>query len=205
MSTQQKNQTSNRLEEQFDISDEHLESAYRDFITEKPKQKADKGLVNFATVSGGIMLVLALFAFLQHLGINIGPDISLMMHVMPLVGGLLVLIMGLGWFKRRKKKRKAKKEEIPEFKYANTRKKQKDQSIGFDAYGYKEKRKLMRSRTNKRIFGVCGGIAEYFGLDPTIVRVLFALSVVFWGSTLIVYFILAIAMKKEPALTEKLA
>jgi phage shock protein C len=203
MMEKQKKQTASKLEEQFNISDEHLESAYRDFVTEKPKQKADKSLVNFATVSGGIMLVLAMFAILQNLGLNIGPDISLMMHVMPLVGGLLVLILGLGWFKRRKKKRKTKKDEIPEFKYAKSKKKAADDAIGFDSYAFREKRKLMRSRTNKRIFGVCGGIADYFGLDPTIVRVLFALSVVFWGSTVIVYFILAIAMKKEPGLSDK--
>jgi phage shock protein PspC (stress-responsive transcriptional regulator) len=37
-------------------------------------------------------------------------------------------------------------------------------------------RPLTRSRTNRRIAGVCGGIAEYFGVDPTLVRVAFVIG-----------------------------
>ena len=37
-----------------------------------------------------------------------------------------------------------------------------------------ESRKLYRSRSNRIIFGVCAGLAEFFGIDPTIVRLLFA-------------------------------
>lgn len=38
-----------------------------------------------------------------------------------------------------------------------------------------EPKKLYRSRSNRMICGVCGGIAEYFNLDPSIVRLLFVL------------------------------
>ena len=38
-----------------------------------------------------------------------------------------------------------------------------------------EKKKLYRSRFNKKICGVCGGIAEYFGIDPTVVRVIWVI------------------------------
>lgn len=38
-----------------------------------------------------------------------------------------------------------------------------------------EKKKLTRSKENKKIAGVCGGLAEYFNLDPTLVRVIYAL------------------------------
>ena len=34
-------------------------------------------------------------------------------------------------------------------------------------------KKLYRSKTNKKIAGVCGGLAEFFNIDPTIVRVIF--------------------------------
>jgi phage shock protein C len=40
-------------------------------------------------------------------------------------------------------------------------------------------RKLMRSRTHKVIAGVCGGIAEYLDIDPTVVRVLYVAASVF--------------------------
>jgi phage shock protein PspC (stress-responsive transcriptional regulator) len=48
-------------------------------------------------------------------------------------------------------------------------------------------------RQNKKVFGVCAGIAAYFGLDVTLVRVLFALGTIFgFGSLVLVY--LAIAL-----------
>ena len=52
---------------------------------------------------------------------------------------------------------------------------------------------LTRSRNNKMIAGVCGGIAEYFGWDPTLVRVGYVLaSLLFAGLPgLLVYIILA--------------
>jgi phage shock protein C len=42
-------------------------------------------------------------------------------------------------------------------------------------------RKLYRSKTNKIFGGVCGGLAEYFNIDPTILRVLFVLFIIFTG------------------------
>ncbi len=48
-------------------------------------------------------------------------------------------------------------------------------------------KKLQRSRRDHVIAGVCGGIAEYFGLDSTIVRVVFAILIVLWGSGILLY------------------
>ncbi len=50
---------------------------------------------------------------------------------------------------------------------------------------------------NKKIAGVCGGIAEYFNIDPTIVRVLWVLAVVFAGFGLLAYLILWILMPNK--------
>ena len=59
-------------------------------------------------------------------------------------------------------------------------------------------KKLYRSMTNKMLCGVCGGIAEYFNIDPTIVRLLAVLSVFFGaGAGLLVYFIAAIIIPVE--------
>lgn len=52
-------------------------------------------------------------------------------------------------------------------------------------------------RKNKKIFGVCGGLADYFGLDPTLIRVLFIASVLILGTGVLLYLILAIAMPEE--------
>lgn len=42
-----------------------------------------------------------------------------------------------------------------------------------------ETKKLYRSRSDSMISGVCGGLAEYFGLDPTVVRLLYVLLSLF--------------------------
>jgi phage shock protein C len=61
-----------------------------------------------------------------------------------------------------------------------------------------EPRKLVRSRTDKLIFGVCSGIGRYLGLDTTIVRFIFVLLGLFGGHGLLIYLILAIVMPPEP-------
>ena len=60
-------------------------------------------------------------------------------------------------------------------------------------------RRLKRSATDNKIAGVCGGIAEYFGIDSTIVRVLFAIFALSGGSGIILYIVLAIIMPKADA------
>lgn len=55
--------------------------------------------------------------------------------------------------------------------------------------------RLTKSDTDKIIFGVCGGLAEYMNMDGTVMRVLFILiSFLGIGSPLLVYIILAIVM-----------
>ena len=57
-----------------------------------------------------------------------------------------------------------------------------------------EKKKLCKSRKNKMIGGVCGGLAEYFNMDPTIVRIVAALLCLLKGAGLIVYIIACLVM-----------
>ena len=56
-------------------------------------------------------------------------------------------------------------------------------------------KKLSRSN-NKMIGGVCAGIADYLGLDPTIVRIVWVLMLFFAGFGILLYFILWIIMPK---------
>lgn len=58
--------------------------------------------------------------------------------------------------------------------------------------------KLYRSRDNHWIAGVCGGLAEFFGLSPKVVRIICALMIMVYGSGLIIYIILALFIPKEP-------
>ena len=58
-------------------------------------------------------------------------------------------------------------------------------------------RKIYLSNTNKKIGGVCGGLGEYFGIDPTIVRSLWVLAVFLEGIGLLAYFIAWIVMPRR--------
>ena len=58
-----------------------------------------------------------------------------------------------------------------------------------------EKKKLYRTEGNDaKLFGVCGGIAEYFNVDPTIVRVAFCILTIPAGTAIIAYIICAFCM-----------
>lgn len=60
------------------------------------------------------------------------------------------------------------------------------------------KKKLYLSETDKKIAGVCGGLAEYFGIDSTVVRILWVLLSIFFGSGIIAYLIAWLLIPKEP-------
>lgn len=60
-------------------------------------------------------------------------------------------------------------------------------------------KKLYLSSADKKIAGVCGGIAEYFGVDSTVVRLLWVLFTLAYGSGLIGYIICAFVIPKRPA------
>ena len=60
-----------------------------------------------------------------------------------------------------------------------------------------ETRRLYRSKKDRMISGVCGGLAEYFSVDSTLVRLVFLLLLIFGGSGFIIYFIMAIVVPEE--------
>ncbi|HTF24043.1 MAG TPA: PspC domain-containing protein [Candidatus Limnocylindria bacterium] len=57
----------------------------------------------------------------------------------------------------------------------------------------------MRSSTDKKIAGVCAGLADYFDLDPTIVRVVWLLAILFAGTGVLAYLVLWIVLPVAPA------
>ena len=59
-------------------------------------------------------------------------------------------------------------------------------------------KRLMRSSTDKKLGGVCAGLAQYFDMDTTLVRVLWLLVVLFGGTGILLYVILWIALPLAP-------
>lgn len=58
-------------------------------------------------------------------------------------------------------------------------------------------RKLCLSSRDKKLAGVCGGFAEYFGIDPTLVRIGYVALVLFGGAGILLYIICALVMPNE--------
>ncbi len=58
--------------------------------------------------------------------------------------------------------------------------------------------KLYRSMTDKRVAGVCGGLAKYFNVDPTLVRLAFVFLALAGGPGVLIYLIMWIVLPCEP-------
>ena len=60
------------------------------------------------------------------------------------------------------------------------------------------KKRLFKSKTDKKISGVCGGVAAYFDIDPTLVRLAWVAFTFLGGSGVLAYIVAAIVMPEEP-------
>lgn len=59
------------------------------------------------------------------------------------------------------------------------------------------KKVLCKKREDRKIAGVCAGIADYFDIDPTVVRIVWAALALVWGAGAVLYLIAAIVMPTE--------
>ncbi len=225
---------------EFDEFD--LNSTMQEFLKEEDKETG-KSIWNIATISGMVMLFLALTFALQTIGLPIGEFLTNLSDglvgtsALPLIGGALITLVGFGFLvgdrKRARKMKKAQKKaqkqnrksqtqsasfsdihggESTSFESSSSRlhndldsdstrsSSSEDSSfMDFDSYGYRHSRKLMRSRSDKKWTGVCGGLAKYFGISSTVVRFIFiAAFFMGYGTSLLIYFGLSLAMPKEP-------
>lgn len=59
-------------------------------------------------------------------------------------------------------------------------------------------KKLYRSRTDKKVAGVCAGLAKYLNIDVTLIRLIWALVVICGGAGLLAYLVCALVIPEEP-------
>lgn len=64
-------------------------------------------------------------------------------------------------------------------------------------------KQLFRSKTNRKIAGVCGGLGEFFDIDPVFFRAIFLVSAFFGGLGLIIYIVLWILMPESSSSVNK--
>lgn len=173
-----------------DVSDEELEDLYFDDDTE------ESSLFNLPTVTGLTLILAGTIYLLSELNVWTG---MLFADIVPWFVGIAVILLGFGLLTWRssgeeendstKTKKKAVEAETGEPKVVEEPKKS-------------DKKDLMRSRTDKKLLGVCGGIAEYLNLDSTLVRIAFVVGVIGSGGPFVLgYLILALVMPKEPPLS----
>lgn len=64
-------------------------------------------------------------------------------------------------------------------------------------------KKLLRSKTNRTVCGVCGGIGEYLNIDPTLVRLIWLLcSIASLGTGLLVYIVAALVIPEDNSIID---
>ena len=63
-------------------------------------------------------------------------------------------------------------------------------------------KKLYRSRTDKKVAGVCSGLAKFLNIDPTVVRLIWAIAIICAGVGLLAYLVCALLIPEEPGMIE---
>lgn len=209
------------LDSLMEFEDHELRDTMREFLEEE--KKANTNIWNFATIAGIAMFFVGMLYLIQMVGLGFGPDLSELVELMPLVGGVLVTLVGFGFLvgERSKSKNKQHKKSGPmnfDFGYdydededsefnldndlggsSSSKSKTKTDKYQFDSYALKQPKKLYKSRTDRKWSGVCGGLAKYFGISSTVIRLLFVITFFAGsGTSLLVYIALAIALDKEP-------
>jgi len=69
----------------------------------------------------------------------------------------------------------------------------------------KVNKRLYRSRKDRQMAGVCGGVADYLGIDPTLVRLVWVIFSIAGGPGLLLYIIMAAVVPEEPEFVQTTA
>jgi phage shock protein C len=180
-----------------DVTDDDIEA----FLEEQEGEKK-AGFWNLPTIAGLSIITVGVAYLLQQMGISAIPDVGTLVTALPWFAGALIILLGFGvlsWSPSRK--RKVRERRRAEARQAPSGKREKITVSRDD----KEKRRLTKSATNKKLAGVCGGLGEYFGVDPTLIRIAFVIATLMGGvfPAIPLYIVLAIIMsspeKKRPA------
>lgn len=200
------------MEKTLRISDKELHSTLDEFLQESEKKEEPK-IWNRLTITGIALLLISAaytgYSILGATGILSGsvPFIYTVMKIAPYAGGTLLGVVLLTNFKTRKTKRaeargdmqeKIKsRDKLDEFLYSSeeaTSEKSPVEKSSLNTY-----QKLYKSRSDKKLFGVCGGLANYLGMNSTVLRIIFIAALFLSANIfLLIYLALGIIIPKEP-------
>lgn len=201
-----------------EVTDEELEI----YLSELEEQE-ESDYWNFSTLAGLGLIVVGTLYLLEQVGLFEGIGISLLASMLPWFAGVLIILVGFGvlsWESssssrsRAARKRSRPRDENDQEKNDHDERAPHSASHESDdshsamspdiakaARNFVQavrrtltEKRLTKSR-DKKISGVCGGLAEYVGLDPTLMRIAWVAATVFgFGSSILLYVILMLVM-----------
>ncbi|MEM8599378.1 MAG: PspC domain-containing protein, partial [Bacteroidota bacterium] len=200
-----------------EVTDEEIEAfldeqAYEELAQKKP------GFWNLPTAAGISLIGLGTLYSLQQMGLPLWSGLGELMTVLPWLAGILIILLGFGllsWSPDRRRKKQKRAERRRKQQAARRRREQarREASSTNRRSSKRERReerreerraarsssrtartsgrrkKLMKTR-EKKILGVASGIARFFGVDPTLIRIAFVLATIFAFPTGIALYIL---------------
>lgn len=200
----------------INVSEKDLINSLNDFLDNDEKSEK-KSIWNIRTVMG-LVFVMISFSFIGNLigteilGFSGLPFLNTLINVTPYLAGAMLAVSCFGMLKSSKE---SVNQKVSEMRQYNRTRDNLDKFLYDDADDQKTKsgnrqkpsmssvlkdsNTLYRSRTDKQLFGVCGGIARRTGMSSTAVRLIFLAAMFLgYGSPLLLYIALAIVMPKEP-------
>ena len=120
---------------------------------------------NLPTLTGLSLILVGVIYLLQELGLWNGLDVSVLASMLPWLAGVFIILLGFGvlsWRPFRKKKPALKRRPEAPSEKAEEAAKPKEKA---------GKNRITKSATDKKIAGVCAGLAEYMNVDVTLVRI----------------------------------
>lgn len=176
-----------------DVSEEELEALYFD-----DDEAGESSMVNLPTLTGLSLIVAGIVYLLSELGVWAEPALGGLGAALPWLVGVLVILLGFGVLNWRPSSSDADSDQKKAVDAETGETKVVEEPISTS-----EKR-LTRSRTDKKLMGVCGGLANYLNLDSTLIRIAFVIGVIASGGPFfLAYLGLAFAMPKESPLSAK--
>jgi len=172
-----------------DVTDDDIEA-----FLEAQEGEQKSGFWNLPTIAGMSIITVGVAYLLQRMGLSAIPDVSTLISALPWLAGALIILLGFGvlsWSPSRKKKRRARVR-----KRAVVVEPEEESELEVGTTARSGKGRLTKSLSNKKLAGVCGGLGEYFGVDPTLIRIGFVIATVmgFGFPAIPLYIVLAIIM-----------
>jgi phage shock protein C len=200
----------------YSLEDEVTDADIEDFLSQHEETEERQGFFNLPTIAGLATIGVGAAYLLERYGL-LTTEFEIGNLVGPWLFGVLIILMGfvfLSWKPRRARRHAARKEaaerrarqrrertaEAPP-RSAHRASTREESLAGKTKSGRKH---FAKSASNRKIAGVCGGIGEYFGIDPTIVRIAFVVALIAGqGMALPLYLVLAFAMPRADAVTAR--